>query len=631
MTEKQSRSQLNSRRFAFGIAITVLLVAFYGWRMAIWNRFPFEYDAGIHLILAKLWAAGYEPYREIFVSYPPVFMWSLGLPWQWFGGVDAVRFLMVTYALTAVPAVMYLGAVYHSKSAGLAAGVLLAFVPAWFIPSFAIMTEIPSISIAVVAITCAEVYRWQGGWGWAALAGLVLAISFSLKILPLFAALLIAVLLVSRSVRGGDAVILKWRPAAFALLAAGVGGAIGLLAPLLFYSWPDLYRQVLEMRFVSREAYNPLDSNNRMIVAFLARNAALSVWALYGLAFVLLPAWRKTWPLLLWPALVWLNMAFHVPLRDKHLPIFLPIVALLAGIGLIDWATQARRLFIGKPTRRQAGLVTAGALAAILLLRQLPGMIAENNAQSPDDVVNSQRETAIELIAQIAAPADCVAADNPVFLYQTDHLPPPQLSETSQTRIDTGFLTLADVAESLDRYACHVTAVVSPRFRSIDGLEVWLAHHYLARLALPETDVYFGKLNDPGDYQPVPEAFNLAGLAFDGVSLAPAGTWLAGEAAYVSLVWRAAGPLTADYRRTVTLRRVDDPAPLAFVTDRPFLGLANLAAWPVGAQARETVRLDIPVDVPSGAYQLALSVCTVQNGECPNPVYAFLGDIIINP
>jgi 4-amino-4-deoxy-L-arabinose transferase-like glycosyltransferase len=162
MKPTKSPDQTSFNNFIFWGSIVMLVSLFYWWRSNVFSVFPFNYDEGIHLILGKLWAAGYSPYREIFVSYPPFFLWSLGIPWKIFSQAGALRLLMVTYALAGVLAVIYLGLVYNSRLAGLSAGVILSFTPTFFVPSFAIMTEVPSISIAVAAIALAEKYRRCG-------------------------------------------------------------------------------------------------------------------------------------------------------------------------------------------------------------------------------------------------------------------------------------------------------------------------------------------------------------------------------------------------------------------------------------------------------------------------------------
>ena len=111
---------------------------------------------------------------------------------------------------------------------------------------------------------------------------------------------------------------------------------------------------------------------------------------------------------------------------------------------------------------------------------------------------------ATEFVRQISRPEDCVVADNPVFLHYSGRLPPPQLAETSQTRIDTGFLNVHSLTEVLQTYNCHVVATVTPRFReSIPGLQDWLRERYVGEYEKNDFFVFFGQKNQPHDY-PIP-------------------------------------------------------------------------------------------------------------------------------
>ena len=96
------------------------------------------------------------PYEQIFVSYTPVFIWSLGLPWRLFQEAAALQLLMATYALMGVVAIVYLGLSYRSFLAGITAALFLSFTPDYFAPSIAVMGEVQSVGVAILAIALAE-------------------------------------------------------------------------------------------------------------------------------------------------------------------------------------------------------------------------------------------------------------------------------------------------------------------------------------------------------------------------------------------------------------------------------------------------------------------------------------------
>jgi len=635
MTDVRKGSKLN--QFIFWGSIVALLLASFWWRWRTLNSSSFGYDEGIHLIVGKLWAAGYTPYKEIFVSYPPIFLWSLGITWDLFQTASALQLLMVIYTLTGVLAVIYLGTVYHSRLAGITAGVLLSFAPPYFITSFMVMTETPSVGLAAAAVALAEKYRRGGLWPWALLTGVTLAFGLSLKILPVYAVPLVGLMVLSRHV-----VWTNW-PSFWASLQGPnkpLWRDLGILAgsflvifllPIFFFDWPAFYAQVVGMRLVSREVQvNLFSSNNEIIVDFLFSNAGIMALALYGLVFVIARNFGHYAWLMVWLGLVWASMYLHVPLRGKHLPIFLPILALFAGFAVPHLVTFLKRL-----KRQQVGLNTVAILATILVVSGLacwdvPHMIAENNG--PGDVEDGADEYkhTIAILDQIARPNDCVIADDPVFLHYADRLPPPELAEASNTRIETGFLSLTEIVKAAETHHCHAVAAVTSRFqKSIPGLPEWLSEHYLAHHSRSGIDLYFSKIGADEEYHPLPESRFGDVLQLYGFQAEPG---------YVALYWQLTAPLPMAYVEVLTVRQPGQPDqadPVYRVTRLPFAGQFEPAAWQVGQRVKDLFRLALPADLPTGPYDLYLSLCVSETEGClavnemPAQTEVYLGQISV--
>ncbi|MFQ5611551.1 MAG: phospholipid carrier-dependent glycosyltransferase [Anaerolineae bacterium] len=602
-----------ARNLAFWGSVLALIVLSYLWRLSVLDVFPLNYDEGIHLILARLWAADYTPYEEIFVSYPPIFMWTLGVPWRLFQQAGALQLLMATYAISGVLGVVYLGCVYHSRLAGLAAGALLSFTPAYFQPSIAIMGEVPAIGLAVVAVALAEKYRRGGSWRWAALTGAALAFGLSLKLLPFYAVPLVGLMVISRHTAGRGLHVSPVLLRDLAILGASFLAVF--LLPFFFFDLTDLYDQVVGMRLVSREAeLNPFKSNNETITSFVFGNPGLTALAIFGLVFVMARRIRRYGWLVAWFGLVWASMYIHVPLRSKHLPIFLPPLAVFAGFALsyiLEYLRTARQHPF---TLRATTMVLAILVVLGMFAWEAPGVIAGNNGRNLNVTENVERLRAIEFIDKIATPDDCVIADNPVFLYSTHRLPPPQLSETSQTRIDTGYLTLQDVVSAIEAYQCHVVAVVTPRFgESIPGLPEWLADRYLGLYPQDDTFVYFGLKGADGRHSP------LSGGDFGGVVRLYGLQLDAGpgqESRAISLFWQLTAPLEDSYIERVTLRDPASDEEIFQMSRPPFEGMFHPEAWPVGERVRDTFWLNLPPDLPAGEYDLYLSLCILGSEQC---------------
>lgn len=501
MTQSLKRSQL-----LYALAILGVIALYFGWRVQLLSL-HFSYDEGIHLIWGELWAAGYTPYEEIFLSYPPFFIWSMGVPWQVFQHPAALQLLMAAYALAGVLGVIYLGTVFHSRVAGLTAGLLLAFSPAYFIPSIRVMSEVPSVGIAVAAVALAEKYRRDGGRLWLGLAGAVVALSLSLKILPFYAVPFVGLLALLRHLDGESwpqvrqslvasktQILLDW-------LIAGSSFTLVFVLPFFLFDSGEAYRQVFGMRFDSRATeFNPYESASRDILLFLFGNLSLMALTLYGLVFVVVRNLKQYGLLLVWLIFVWASMNFHVPLRHKHMPIFLPLLAVFAGLAVDHIAGYLKTFKRNEFNGQTAAMVLILATLVWLFGWDLSRAYDRNNNVGEEELAKEEWLAPIEFVQAVTTPRDCVIADNPVFLYFTDRLPPPELAEASSTRITTGHLTLDDIAQAAEKHRCQAVVVVSPRFaEEVPGLTDWLAATYQELHQADGVSIYFGKIESKPD------------------------------------------------------------------------------------------------------------------------------------
>lgn len=608
----------------FAAAILGVLLLSLGWRAFSLNRFSFGYDEGIHLVVGRLWVAGFAPYREIFVSYPPIFLWSLGLPWQFFQRAEAMQWLMVAYSLAGVLAVIYLGTVYHSRLAGLSAGLLLSLTPTYFTRSFQVMTEVPSIAVAVVAIAFTEKFRRDGGRGWLLAAGSTLGFALSLKILPVYAIPLTGLMVLSRQFpltinRAAFGAALRQHGLTRLIDAVWLGGSFTLvfLGPVLLIDLGGFLNQTADMRLASREIvsleaqFYVFRANNEVIIDFIFANPLVAAPALLGLVFVVAPNLRRYGWLLVWLVLIWVTMYSHIPLRAKHLPIFLPVLVLWAGFGLqysIDFWQQPgnRRLSL-----RTGGLAAAMMLCGLMMLWDGPRVIHENQGQANAQAIDEDYQAALSLVQHISRPGDCVISDDPVFLHRADRLPAPELAEASQTRIETGFLTLADIQTVIAARQCPVVAAVTNRFnRAIPGLPAWLAETYAGYYKDGDYVIYFGlrqaAINPQQSFAPY---FDLVEAQI------PTTGWRPGGGTHLTLDTTLQQAWPPDYRQHLHLLNGNDVV-VQHIERLPFEGRVLPPQWQAGLRAADTFWFPLPDTLPPGSYRLYLSACHQDDQAC---------------
>ena len=161
-----------------------------------------------------------------------------------------------------------------------------------------------------------------------------------------------------------------------------------------------------------------------------------------------------------------------------------------------------------------------------------------------------------------------------------------------------------------------MAAVVTPRFgESIPGLPEWLAQHYLGLHAQSETFVYFapkGNLSETENITPISNG-DFGGLVqLVGIHLGKQ-PWN-GNRGYISLLWQLQSPIKSQIEYTITLRGADNQTHR--FTRLPFAGKFNPANWQIGQQVRDTFKVDLPPNLPPGSYDVYLSLCPRDTGQC---------------
>ncbi|HMR66428.1 MAG TPA: hypothetical protein PKE64_20645, partial [Anaerolineae bacterium] len=287
---RKSRQEILASPWFFGLLLGLIVVGSFSLRLTFLHNLRWTYDEGIHVLFAQLAARGYEPYADIFVSYPPLYTLSLSLTWQLFGTVESLQILMALYTMTGLIAVGLLAWRLGGVWPGVLGPIFLSFEPEFFWGSRAVMTEVPSISLATLAVTLAAYYLWGrgSGRGWLIASGLVLAASLMLKLLTPYVAGLIGLMILGRQLHLG------WRPTQPAfwrgLILDGLLWGLALLIPIIAlslpYHLPAMLDQAILFRLASRDPFAGEDSNVLLMLSFLGRNWVISLLAVVGLGFI---------------------------------------------------------------------------------------------------------------------------------------------------------------------------------------------------------------------------------------------------------------------------------------------------------------------------------------------------------
>lgn len=576
-----------------------------GLRLYFLDNLRWTYDEGIHVLLAQMLARGYTPYSELFVSYPPLYTLSIDWVWQLFHTVESLQVLMSLYTMTGLLAVGLIAWRLGGLWAGPAAAIIVSLEPEFFRGSRGVLTEVPSLSVAALSIAFAAFYLWgdqaNKGRGWLIASGIALAASLMLKILSPFVLALIPMMIVVRHLQThsqSDRVSF-WRLVVVDSMIWGMALGVPILAFTFIFDVPALFDQVIRFRFASRGAYEGEVNNFLFMLSFLKANWIISFLAIVGLWYLIGPLFRQGWFVLVWLILAAIFALIQVPLRDKHLPLLLLPLSIMAGLGL-GWLIQSAQNIRYQPDYQGFLSALVVLILAVVYLWQTGQVFAGYNNYRLQYLNDSELVLA-DFIQKFTSPSDCLITDEPTLAFVTDRSVPPNLAEASSARLRSGYLTaemLIDIATTTD---CQIVAPIARRFkRSAPAFVEWSKAHYLGVwLYDGSTEILLAKPITQSPPQQMIQSQFADQVELVGFDLAPA----SGDNVYLSLYWRPLRPFEQDYSIFVHVRDEQDNTLLS-ADHQPYDNLVPTSRWPVGSLIKETIRLQIPPDFMPGVYKI---------------------------
>jgi hypothetical protein len=250
-----------------------------------------------------------------------------------------------------------------------------------------------------------------------------------------------------------------------------------------------------------------------------------------------------------------------------------------------------------------AACTLVGLALLLAYCLRLPGVVRSWQAGLDKAGPAAEERTALDFIAAVTTPDDCLITDDMQIAYWSGRLVPPELAEVSTNRLKAGELTLDELTAITRRYDCQVVAAVSNRItKYLPTYEEWVRRTYLGSLHLGEEDLYVAKAaTTPRPDQPVQAQFGslarLVGYTLDMQSARP------GARLPLVLYWESLTAPDADY--TIFVHGRDATNGVRFTADhRPYQGVVPTTSWRAGAIIRDVVWMTLPADLPVGEYVL---------------------------
>jgi hypothetical protein len=591
-------------------------------RWVFLEAFPLSSDEGIHLMWVRLIEAGYAPYSEVYITYPPLYPLFLTWSWKLWPTLAGLRWLTYGYAFLSVIAAALIARRMAGDIAGIATAAIFAMAPEFVFHSRAILGEVLSVGWSALAVWLAMVYRDSGRRLPLVLSAVSVGFSLLTKVLSPFIAPLVLFIVLARYVRGPSLEELRgeWGTRRWMILTDLFLWTCGLLVPFilvfLLFDWGPLVQQVVGQRLSARTAYIQDSDYWATRVEHLKLFASDNLWAIplavLGLVETFVYKMKERVTLLAWAGLAILMLLVHEPLRYKHFTILLPLLSIWAGVA-VGQAWQGIVHFRGTPTWAKGTTVLSVIIIAAYLVH-LPTVV--KNWQAGLEVAGppADERIALDFIGKVTAPSDCLITDDMQLVYWSGRLVPPELAEVSSNRLKAGELTVDELVAVSTGYDCQVVATVSNRIpKYLPDYMEWVKSNYLGRFHYGEDDVYVAKANTkPDPEHPMQVEFEgpvrFLGYTFDAQDAEP------GNRLPLVLYWQSMAGLDTDYTIFVHLRDLHNVTQVS-ADHQPYDGVVPTTRWRAGAVVKDVVWLDLPADLPPGEYRLLVGMYRVDTME----------------
>lgn len=508
-TTKTDRSVVKTRRaykpnwpaIALWLSALILLAT------AIFMRLyqlglPFDrdsYDEGVYWQSLRAMSAGHILYRDIFYSQPPFFLLSTFPGYALFGNsLWSARLGIAFVSLFGLLGAFLLGKALSGRLGAVAALLLLVVNPQYLAQSQTIQAEVSSAAFSLLAVGLA--YMWwehhEGirGLVLAALTGIALTLSIFCKLLGVAALVPIGLLLLANPWQA----MRKPAGRGFAALrpvvvctAAAVISALVLLLPFLG-SYQALVQGVITFHsdaenVLRNSQQNGVSPAQHILLLQQALTSFMTLAALYGIAAAFL---RRDWrviPLIAWLLTTLYLLWLQVPLFQHHLVALTPPLLALAIMGINGPSAYSGTTgeiqspgFFSRVTRYMTWLaIILILLTSVLDVRQDRAYYRAAEANSVNGLAQLEARVAADL-RQAITPAQEVVTDAQFIAGLADRNTPPSLVDTSAVRINSGYLTLAQLEDAARQPQVHAVLFFTGRFYlpNVAAFHNWVARHF---------------------------------------------------------------------------------------------------------------------------------------------------------
>jgi hypothetical protein len=378
-----------------------------------------SYDEGVYLASLDALRHGARLGADVFASQPPGFYVLLRFIDLFAGrSIEGMRVGMLVVALAGIVAAFFIGRTLAGRWGGAAAAALAIAAPPTAADAVRVEADVPSIALALVAIAVAAQWFRRGALLGPAVAGAVVTLAVSVKLLALPVVVPLAVLAFQRRI-GARAV---------AALLVGAGVIAAAFAIVYASVLPDLWHDAVTFHRHARSI--GAGHSGKRVVDYFALRTPTTWAALAGIAVAI--ACRRQAALWAWVIAALVFLSTQRPLLDHHFVLVAAALGTAAGTSL----GSARGRF---------GTVAIGCAGVIALAGWIQDYRQTHRSRTPEPL---QVKEAAAFVRTLTKPNQLVASDLPIVPYLANRREPGALVDTSAVRFETRSLRAQNVRDS---------------------------------------------------------------------------------------------------------------------------------------------------------------------------------------
>ncbi len=523
-TNEQKTLRKRSNVVLQNVLVSLVALLFLG--IGVWMRLrdlglPFDrdgYDEGVYWQSLRAMGSGYHLYQNIFYSQPPFFLLSIFPTYMLFGQtLWSARLGIALVSLLGFLGTFLLGIALSGRLGGLAALLLLLIDPLYLQQSQTLQAEAPFVAFALLAVGAAYLW-WEHpdgilGMCYGALAGTTLSLNIFCKLFGVATLVPIGLLFLAHIWRVARREP-KTRLLASRSLLIGVAFFLLVSAALILPFVSSLHQMILGVITFHTAAgitYKSTQAGNFLQLQ-QALTSLLALAALYGTIVALI---RRDWrvlPLLAWFVATTFLLWQQVPLFPHHLVALTPPLIALNVMGIsplsINLKTQwgqghprgdapsiqrdgvRSNSVYGRGVPSRVPLLSLGATTVTLLLLVLLNFVQGTTIQqyykselkkSQDISVTTWDVNVERDLQSVTQPNQLVVTDAQFLTARANRSTDPQLVDTSNVRVDTGYLTPQQLITEASQPNVHAVLFYTGRLLRMKHVSLfysWLMKHY---------------------------------------------------------------------------------------------------------------------------------------------------------